>query len=159
MVDEFQDTNFAQYQLVKMLSGNFTTPSASRPPLLKEGGEAPRDTSLSGKTAEHLPLAEGEYHPKGGEGVGVNDTILRLQSFTKTQDGFELAELDLKQRGFGEIYGQTQSGWNFKYFDPSYTSLIHLAREEAIKILKDDDTLEKYPLLKERIAGKIVHFE
>ena len=75
-----------------------------------------------------LPLGE-------GRGEGKNSTINRLQSFTKTQNGFDLAELDLKQRGFGELYGSAQSGWNFKYFDPSYTSLIAPARQEALKIL------------------------
>jgi RecG-like helicase len=70
-----------------------------------------------------------------------------------------LAELDLKQRGFGEIYGQEQAGWDFKYFDPSYTSLIEPARKEAQKLLADDLNLDNYPLLKEKIKGKTVHFE
>ena len=87
------------------------------------------------------------------------ETKKRLESFVKTQDGFELAELDLKQRGFGEIYGQEQAGWNFKYFDPSYTALIQPARQEAKKIMADDFTLDSYPLLKDKIANKIVHFE
>jgi ATP-dependent DNA helicase RecG len=87
------------------------------------------------------------------------ETINRLASFTKTQDGFELAELDLKQRGFGEMYGSEQSGWNFKYFDPSYTSLITPARQEALNLLKDDLNLNNFPLLKARIQDKTVHFE
>ncbi|MDR3642104.1 MAG: ATP-dependent DNA helicase RecG [Candidatus Doudnabacteria bacterium] len=87
------------------------------------------------------------------------DTVNRLTEFTKTNDGFELAELDLKQRGFGEMYGQTQSGWNFKYFDPSYTSLIQPARQEALAILTDDLNLDSYPSLKEKIKDKVVHFE
>ena len=86
-------------------------------------------------------------------------TKTRLEEFAKTQDGFELAELDLKQRGFGELYGATQSGWNFKYFDPSYTALIQPARNEAIKILKDNLELTNYPLLKEKIKDKVIHFE
>jgi ATP-dependent DNA helicase RecG len=86
-------------------------------------------------------------------------TTKRLTEFTKTQDGFELAELDLKQRGFGEVYGDQQSGWNFKYFDPSYTSLIQTAREEVIKLLREGINLDKYPLLKEKVQGKTVHFE
>jgi ATP-dependent DNA helicase RecG len=85
--------------------------------------------------------------------------MVRLDSFTKTQNGFELAELDLKQRGFGELYGSQQAGWNFKYFDPSYTSLIEPARREALAILQKDLNLDNHPLLKEKIKGKIVHFE
>ena len=87
------------------------------------------------------------------------ETQKRLTDFTKTQDGFELAELDLKQRGFGEVYGQEQSGWNFKYFDLSYTSLIEPARQEALNLLKDDLNLDNHPLLQQKIQGKTVHFE
>lgn len=87
------------------------------------------------------------------------ETVNRLEAFCKTQDGFELAELDLKQRGFGELYGSLQSGWNFIYFNASYTSLIQPAREEAVKILQNDIDLKNYPQLKEKIKDKIIHFE
>lgn len=87
------------------------------------------------------------------------DSLKRLQAFTKTNDGFELAELDLKQRGFGDLYGSLQSGWNFKYFSPAYTSLIAPARQEARKILENDLELENYPLLKDKIKDKVIHFE
>ena len=87
------------------------------------------------------------------------EILNRLQDFTKTQDGFALAELDLKQRGFGEIYGSTQSGWNFKYFNPSYVSLITPARQEALSLLTEDIELKKYPSLQKQIEGKVVHFE
>jgi ATP-dependent DNA helicase RecG len=83
----------------------------------------------------------------------------RLNVFCNTFDGFKLAEEDLNIRGFGEIYGQEQSGWNFKYFNPAYTSLIPEARQEALKILKDDLELEHYPLLRDIIKDKIIHFE
>ncbi len=87
------------------------------------------------------------------------ETTARLQAFTKTGDGFALAELDLKQRGFGELYGASQSGWNFKYFNPSYIALIQPARQEAIKILQIDFNLNNYPILKEKIKDKVIHFE
>ncbi len=89
----------------------------------------------------------------------VDKTNARLETFTKTQDGFALAELDLKQRGFGDLYGQNQSGWNYKYFDESYISLIPKAKTEALKILKGDLNLEKYPLLKSKIQDNIIHLE
>lgn len=87
------------------------------------------------------------------------EVVQRLQGFTKTQDGFALAELDLKQRGFGELYGAKQSGWNFKHFNPSYTSLIQPAREEVLNLLQDDINLLKYPLLQEQIKNQVIHFE
>ena len=87
------------------------------------------------------------------------ETLQRLEAFTKTADGFELAELDLKLRGFGDLYGQSQSGWNFKYFDQTYVSLIEPARQEALDILQADLELNNYPGLKEKLTGKTVHFE
>jgi len=83
----------------------------------------------------------------------------RLEQFSKTQDGFQLAELDLKQRGFGQLYGTQQAGWDFKYFNLEYTSLIEPARQEAKKILQDDFELLKHPSLKEKIKDQIIHFE
>ncbi len=99
--------------------------------------------------------------PKGGRlgGGEQNETLSRLTAFTKTTDGFELAELDLKQRGFGKLFGSEQSGFNYKYFDPEYIALIPKAREEAKKLLADDFGLQNYPLLKEKLAGQTVHFE
>ncbi len=87
------------------------------------------------------------------------ESLNRLEDFSKTNDGFALAELDLKLRGFGEMYGSQQSGWNFKYFNPSYTSLIPAARQEALDILMNDLELDQYPLLKEKTKGKVIHFE
>lgn len=87
------------------------------------------------------------------------DAIARLEQFAKTQDGFELAELDLKQRGFGQLYGVEQAGIDYKYFDVEYTSLIEPARQEARKILQNDASLKKYPLLKKQIKDRIIHFE
>jgi ATP-dependent DNA helicase RecG len=89
----------------------------------------------------------------------TNKTQTRLEAFTQTQDGFALAELDLKQRGFGDLYGQNQSGWNYKYFDETYTNLIPKAKEEALKILKNDLTLSQYPRLKNQIQNKLIHLE
>jgi ATP-dependent DNA helicase RecG len=94
-----------------------------------------------------------------GRGEGSNNSITRLEEFTKINDGFKLAELDLKQRGFGEVIGESQSGWNFKYFDHSYTSLIEPARKEAIKLLEKDLNLFEFPVLKQKISGTTVHFE
>ena len=87
------------------------------------------------------------------------EVITRLTAFSRTSDGFALAELDLKQRGFGELYGGKQSGWNFKYFNPSYVALIAPARDEALKLLKQDLSLSNYPHLAMQIKDKVVHFE
>lgn len=57
-------------------------------------------------------------------------TLERLTALTKTSSGFELAELDLKLRGAGDVLGTKQSGFgNLKIADWSQTKLIKLASE------------------------------
>ncbi|MBI2436891.1 MAG: GxxExxY protein, partial [Candidatus Magasanikbacteria bacterium] len=56
----------------------------------------------------------------------------RLTFFEKTNDGFELAEYDLKVRGPGEVYGVSQSGMmNFKLATLQDHDIIKLARDVA----------------------------
>ena len=85
----------------------------------------------------------------------------RLQKFTKITDGFELAELDLKYRGFGNIFGEEQSGFlNFKYFSFSENAdLTEQAKLWTKKILDQDPELKKHPQLAAKIADKVVHLE
>src|SRR2546425_1899091 len=40
----------------------------------------------------------------------VPDAAARLTAFTETTDGFKIAELDLQERGMGELAGARQSG-------------------------------------------------
>lgn len=87
------------------------------------------------------------------------EALSRLQQFSNTTDGFALAELDLKLRGFGELYGSLQSGWNFKYFNPSYVHLIEPARQEARGLLESDFLLAQHSELAKKLKGKTVHFE
>lgn len=54
----------------------------------------------------------------------------RLTALTKITSGFELAELDLKLRGAGDVLGTKQSGFgNLKIADWSQTKIIKLASE------------------------------
>jgi len=47
-----------------------------------------------------------------------NAAYERLEQFSKTDDGFEIAEIDLQNRGAGNLEGSEQSGsWILKYFD------------------------------------------
>ncbi len=84
----------------------------------------------------------------------------RLDKFANTTDGFALAELDLQTRGFGNIFGEEQSGFYFfKFYRFDQKDLANAARERAKTILQDDPDLKKYQQLREKIAGKIIHFE
>ncbi len=66
----------------------------------------------------------------------------RLKVMEKTNDGFVLAEEDLKLRGPGEFFGTRQSGLpSLKLVKLSDTKLLELARTEAQKIFETDPTL------------------
>jgi len=77
-------------------------------------------------------------------------TKQRLEAVVKSQDGFKLAEEDLKLRGAGAIYGMEQSGFmsSFKIANLSDHILIATARKAAQEIMPD---FEKYPLLRKKI--------
>ncbi len=69
----------------------------------------------------------------------------RLDTMVRTNDGFELAEVDLKLRGPGDLMGTQQSGvLNLKIADIiKDNEILQLARNYAMSILKDDPTLSK----------------
>lgn len=74
-----------------------------------------------------------------------NDSKIRMETMTRTNDGFEIAEVDLKLRGPGDLMGTQQSGvLNLQIADlVRDKDILQLARHHAMKILKEDATLEK----------------
>ncbi len=74
-----------------------------------------------------------------------NDSKTRLETMVRTNDGFEIAEVDLKLRGPGDIMGTQQSGvLNLKIADiVKDNDILKLARSYAMKTLKEDPTLSK----------------
>jgi len=71
------------------------------------------------------------------------DAKTRLQTMTRTSDGFEIAEVDLKLRGPGDITGTQQSGvLNLRIADIVKDSeILKIARSYAIQLLKTDPNL------------------
>jgi ATP-dependent DNA helicase RecG len=66
----------------------------------------------------------------------------RLKAMEETQDGFELAEIDLDQRGPGDFLGTRQSGFaELQMARLTDLQLIEKARNEAKKIFKRDPDL------------------
>ncbi len=66
----------------------------------------------------------------------------RLQAMVATNDGFELAERDLKQRGPGEFLGTRQSGYaQLRMADLMDIDLIEQARHYAQKLFQRDPNL------------------
>lgn len=72
-----------------------------------------------------------------------NDSKIRLETMCKTNDGFEIAEVDLKLRGPGDIMGKQQSGvLNLQIADlVKDKDLLLVARNEALKLLKKDPSM------------------
>jgi ATP-dependent DNA helicase RecG len=69
----------------------------------------------------------------------------RIKTMVKTSDGFEIAEVDLKLRGPGDLHGTQQSGiLDLKIADiVKDEKILKYAREKAIELLNDDPHLEK----------------
>jgi len=68
---------------------------------------------------------------------------VRMETMVATNNGFEIADVDLKLRGPGDIMGTRQSGiLDFKIADISADSqILFAAKEQAKKILAEDPTL------------------
>jgi len=74
-----------------------------------------------------------------------NDSKTRMETMVRTNDGFEIAEVDLKLRGPGDLMGTQQSGvLNLQIADiVRDKEILQLARHHAVKILKDDAPMQK----------------
>ena len=76
--------------------------------------------------------------------IGSLDTYKRLKVMEETNDGFKIAEEDLKIRGPGDFLGTRQSGLpDFRIANIlTDSSLLQKARDEAFKLIKSDPELE-----------------
>lgn len=74
-----------------------------------------------------------------------NEAKTRLETMVRTNDGFEIAEVDLKLRGPGDIMGTQQSGiMNLKIADiVKDHDILKTARYHAQQLLKEDPLLER----------------
>lgn len=77
----------------------------------------------------------------------------RLREIERSQDGFYLAEVDLRLRGPGEIYGRAQHGaLNLRIATLADTKLIAQAQKAAQRFIKSGENLLQYKQLASQVA-------
>ncbi len=130
--------------------------------VVEVGVDVPNATMVIIENAESYGLAQ-LHQLRGRVGRGASESYCfllttgdtkpskRLRELEKSCDGFHLAEVDLKMRGPGEIYGVLQHGaLDLKIASLSDTKLIARAQKDVDVFLKNPDNLIKY---KELMAG------
>ena len=78
----------------------------------------------------------------------------RLRALENTTDGFKLAELDLRLRGPGAIYGTLQHGaLDLRIAKLTDIKLIAAARAAAQRFIDKNEKLKKYPYLDAKVSA------
>jgi ATP-dependent DNA helicase RecG len=123
--------------------------------VIEVGIDVPNATVIVIDNAERFGLSQlHQLRGRVGRGTEPSHCILlsdamndvaraRLEAMTQTNDGFEIAEMDLQLRGPGEFFGTRQHGLPpLKLADITQEiELLQLAREDAVQLLNDDPRL------------------
>lgn len=144
-----------EYEMQRFTSGKAQIMVATT--VIEVGVNVPNATVMIIESAERFGLSQ-LHQLRGRVGRGgeqsycilisgnklSEDARTRLETMVRTNDGFEIAEVDLKIRGPGDLMGTQQSGiLNLKIADIiKDRDLLELARHHAQKILNSDPNLE-----------------
>jgi len=124
--------------------------------VVEVGVDVPNATVMLIEGANRFGLAQlHQFRGRVGRGADKSYCLLipdsedqieneRLKVMVETNDGFELAERDLDQRGPGQFLGTRQAGFSeLQLASITDVRLIEKARREANKLLEEDPTLEQ----------------
>src|SRR5581483_2003995 len=125
--------------------------------VIEVGVDVPEATIMVVEHAERFGLAQlHQLRGRVGRGPGKSSCTLlyhgrlgetakaRLKTLRETDDGFVIAEMDLKLRGPGDVLGKRQSGMeDFRLADPvAHAELLAAAHDDARLILARDPELK-----------------
>jgi ATP-dependent DNA helicase RecG len=123
--------------------------------VIEVGIDVPNASVMLIEHAERFGLAQlHQLRGRIGRGEAAGHCILlsdspeaapRLQAFCETTDGFKIAELDLQERGMGELTGARQSGGPALRYANLETdlALLEAARTAAAAMIATDPALER----------------
>ena len=133
--------------------------------VIEVGVDIPNSTVMLIVGAERFGLAQ-IHQLRGRVGRGAHQSycflmlsdskapMQRLRALENTTDGFKLAELDLKLRGPGAIYGTIQHGaLDLRIANLSDMRLIAAARAAAQSFIDKNEDLDNYPHLVGRVTA------
>lgn len=89
-------------------------------------------------------------------GSKTSEAMQRMKVLEQSQDGFFIAEMDMRLRGPGQVLGTRQSGLP----DFALASLVEdqevleLAREAAQTVIERDETLESWPTMRDELERR-----
>ncbi len=125
-------------------------------PVVEVGIDVPNATVMLVESADRFGLSQlHQFRGRVGRGQEQSYCMLlaqnpsevgrqRLDIIERIQDGFQLAEEDLKLRGPGEFFGTRQSGLpDLRMAKLSDVALLEMARSEAIRLFEKDPGLDK----------------
>jgi ATP-dependent DNA helicase RecG len=134
-------------------------------PVVEVGIDVPNATVMLVESADRFGLSQlHQFRGRIGRGSAPSYCMLmaekpsdiarmRLDIIESTQDGFELADQDLKLRGPGEFFGTRQSGLpDLKMARLSDVAILEMARAEAQSIFKQDPDLRQYQELSKELV-------
>ena len=129
--------------------------------VIEVGVDFPNATIMAIEGADRFGLAQlHQFRGRVGRGKDQSYCFLftdfvrnpRLRAIVKSQDGFELAEKDLKLRGPGDLTGQRQWGFpDFIMASLTNAELLEKTRSAAKETLQKDPELKKYPFLRMKL--------